>query len=450
MSVEQKIKELLARTGAPQIDEAMDASTVKKDTSIKTANAGDVAGKPRQGGSQDADYEEREETDDNPGAKVSAGIKPNTLKGNGPGNAPNYKTVGDASAVVNMRASSGNVAREELDLEDDENQIDEIAKYRGPQYKGKLYRQPGLTKASDTWMNMDNDAAKYPKGKLKKVQDQEDPLELKPPGTVIRRAAIRARQAAASNMAREDVDYNDEDQIDMSAELNSIFGEDLSEDFRTKATSIFEAAVIARVNTEMDAIAEHLQQEKDQEVEELAEQLVEKVDSFLNYVVEQWLEENTLAVDKGLRSEIAEDFIGGLKTLFQEHYIDVPEEKYDVIDELQIKAGELEDKLNSTLEENMSLTKEVTELKKGLILGEMTGDLADTESEKLARLLEGVSFDSEELFREKLKVIKENYFPKTQKTSPEEQILTEEAPMQDKSDVMAYYAQALSRAVKAR
>jgi hypothetical protein len=360
MSVEQKIKELLARTGAPQIDEetdqetldeVMDASTVKKDTSIKTANAGDATSRPRQGGSQDADYEEREETDDNPGAKVSAGIKPNTLQARGPGNAPNYKTVGDATAVVNMPASSGNMAREELDL---------------------------------------------------------------------------------------------------SSELNSIFGEDLSEDFRTKATSIFEAAVIARVNTEMDAIAAHLQEEKDQEVEELAEQLVEKVDSFLNYVVEQWLEENTLAVDNGLRSEIAEDFIGGLKTLFQEHYIEVPEEKYDVIDELQIKAGELEDKLNSTLEENMSLTKEVTELKKGLILGEMTGDLADTEAEKLCRLLEGVSFDSDELFREKLKVIKENYFPKTQKYSPEEQILTEEAPMQGTSDVMAYYAQALSRAVKAR
>lgn len=367
MSVEQKIKELLARTGASQIDEAtdtpseevldenldeaMDASTVKKDTSIKTANAGDVAGNPKQGGSQEADYEEREETDDNPGAKVSAGIKPNTLKGNGPGAAPNYKTMADATAVVNMPASSGNVAKEE---------------------------------------------------------------------------------------------------VDMRSELNSIFGEDLSEDFRTKATSIFEAAVIARVNTEMEVIAQRLQEEKDQEVEELAEQLVEKVDSFLNYVVEQWLEENTLAVDKGLRSEIAEDFISGLKTLFQEHYIDVPEEKYDVIDELQTKAGELEDRLNSTLEENMSLSKEVTELKKGLILGEMTGDLADTESEKLARLLEGVSFDSEELFREKLKVIKENYFPKTQKSSPEEQILTEEAPMQDTSDVMARYAQALSRAVKAR
>jgi regulator of replication initiation timing len=358
MSVELKIKELLARTGARQIDEetegleeAIDASTVKKDTSIKAANTGDTTS-PKQGDSQDASYEERDDTDENPGAKVSAGIKPNTIQNKGPGNAPNYKTVGDATSVVNMQASSGNVAREELDL---------------------------------------------------------------------------------------------------SSDLNGIFGDDLSEDFRAKATSIFEAAVIARVNTEMDAIALKLQEEKDQEVEELAEQLVEKVDSFLNYVVEQWLEENTLAVDTGLRSEIAEDFIGGLKTLFQEHYIDVPEEKYDVIDELQTKAGELEDALNSSLEENMSLTKEVTELKKGLILGEMTGDLADTESEKLVRLLEGVSFESEDLFREKLKVIKENYFPKTAKSSPEEQLLSEEAPsMQDTSDVMTRYAQALSRAVKAR
>ena len=199
----------------------------------------------------------------------------------------------------------------------------------------------------------------------------------------------------------------------------------------------------------MERISEKLQEQKEAEVAEVAEALVDKVDSFLNYVVEQWMEENELAVEKVLRSEIAEDYVGGLKTLFKERYIEVPEEKYNVLEELQDKASELEVKLNEAVGTNIELNEQIAEMKKQQIISEMTSDLAATESEKLAALLEGVSFDSEQLYREKVKVVKENYFPKAAKSSPEEQILSEEAPLQS-TDTISKYAQALSRAVKTR
>jgi len=365
MSVEQKIKDLLARSGAQQIDEAeeMGAASVKKDTSVKTAVAGDTS-MPKQGSSQEASYDEREEDEENQGAKAAASIKPNNLQAQGAGQAPNYTTVADATSVVNMQASSGNVAKEETETEEDQ-----------------ISEQPS---------------------------------------------------------------------VDVKSELNAIFGEDLSEDFRNKATSIFEAAVIARVNSEMEKISEQLQEQKEAEVTELKEALVEKIDSFLNYVVEQWMQENELAVENGLRTEIAEDFIGGLKNLFQEHYIEVPEEKYNVLEQLNDKVASLEEQLNTIVEKNIELVKESSELKKDKILSEMSGDLADTETEKLSKLLEGISYESDELFREKVKVVKENYFPKIQTASPEEQILSEEAPLDTSNDTIARYAQALSRAVKAR
>jgi hypothetical protein len=394
MSVEQKIKDLLARSGAKQIDEAaagsgavsgdltppmqgssqkasyakigspnsVNVATVSKDSTVKTSTTGDATN-PMQGSSQKASYDERDEDEENQGAKAAAPVSPNNLQARGAGAAPNYITTADPTSVVNMKASSGNVAKEDTEVE-------------GEQVSERTV-------------------------------------------------------------------------VDVKSELNSIFGDDLSEEFRDKATSIFEAAVIARVNSEMEKISEKLQEQKEAEVAELSEALVDKVDSFLNYVVEQWMEENELAVEKGLRSEIAEDFIGGLKTLFQEHYIEVPEEKYNVIEELQGKASDLEEKLNEAVSTNIELNEKITVMKKQQIISEMTSDLAATESEKLEALLEGVAFDSENLFREKVKVVKENYFPKTAKLSPEEQILAEEAPLQS-SDTITRYAQALSRAVKSR
>ena len=241
-------------------------------------------------------------------------------------------------------------------------------------------------------------------------------------------------------------------QEDVKSQLNSIFGEELSEEFKTKATSIFEAAVIARVNNEMESVTARLEEQAQTQLDEHKAGLVEKVDSYLNYVIEQWMEENTLAVENGLRTEIAEDFITGLKSLFKEHYIEVPEEKYDVLEELQNKAEELEAKLNEAVNQIVSTSNELSTLKQSKIFEEQTKDLAATEVEKLKKLVEGVEFEQEELYREKVAVIKENYFPKAVSKSPEK-ILVEESgttPSTFDNSTMSKYVQSLSRTVKTR
>lgn len=244
-----------------------------------------------------------------------------------------------------------------------------------------------------------------------------------------------------------------EEDADISNQLNLIFGEELSEEFKQKATSIFEAAVIARVNNEMEKVTAKLEEQTANQLIEYKEALVAKVDDYLNYVVEQWMEENQLAVESGLRTEIAEDFISGLKTLFTEHYIEVPEEKYDVLDDLQVKSEELEAKLNEEVSRNVAISKELAELKAAQVFEEQTKDLAATEVEKLKKLVEGVDFENEELYREKVNVIKENYFPKAVKNSPE-QALVEEAGTNPaaftENGSMSQYVQALTRTLKTR
>lgn len=241
-------------------------------------------------------------------------------------------------------------------------------------------------------------------------------------------------------------------------DLTPIFGEDLSEEFKQKATSIFEAAVIARVNSEMEKVVTSLEEKYAADVADYKDGIVEKIDSYLNYVVENWMKENELALENGLRTEIAEDFMVGLKNLFKEHYIEVPEEKYDVIGELQAKAESLESKLDEAISSNVELNKEVISLKRQAVIEEMSKDLADTESAKLTKLLEGVDFENEELYREKIAVIKENYFPKNNisesvKGVQAQQTLVEDVETQQSNFVegdstVSKYAQALSRTIK--
>jgi regulator of replication initiation timing len=163
------------------------------------------------------------------------------------------------------------------------------------------------------------------------------------------------------------------------------------------------------------------------------------------------MNENQIAIDSGLRTEIAEDFIGGLKTLFKEHFIEVPEEKYDVIEELSAKTGALEEKLNSSISENIELTQELSALKAQQVLEQETKTLARTDAEKLMKLVEGVEFDSEEVYREKVRVIKENYFPKAPKQSPDSLLIEESGEASFNGDqTMNKYVQALARTIKNR
>jgi len=243
-------------------------------------------------------------------------------------------------------------------------------------------------------------------------------------------------------------------EIDVKEDIEAIVnGEDLSEDFKTKASTIFEAAVSAKVLSEVNQRIEKLEVDYKKEITEAKEEhlstVTEKVDGYLNYVVEEWMKENELAVEKGIRSELVEDFMTGLKNLFTEHYIDIPEEKVDLVDDLFEKVEELEQKLDESINTSVDIKKELAEYKKAETLREVSEDLADTEKEKLGKLADGIDFEDKSQYSEKLEVIKENYFPKQQsETITEELENTEEEQTISESTtdpIMSKYASALTR-----
>ena len=221
-------------------------------------------------------------------------------------------------------------------------------------------------------------------------------------------------------------------------------GEELSEEFQKKAATIFEAAVKSKVRSEIERIEEEKTQEVSSEVETFKTELAEKVDGYLDYVVKEWMSENELAIERGLKGEIAEDFIGGLKALFEEHYIDVPDEKYDILESQASKIDELENKLNETIGKLTEKNKSENELVREAVINEVSSDLAETQSEKFAELIKDVDFTDKESFTDKLNTLKENYFPKS---TP--QNLTEEGGSEEKeieaSGVMAAYTSAIKR-----
>ena len=229
-------------------------------------------------------------------------------------------------------------------------------------------------------------------------------------------------------------------------------GEELSEEFKEKAATVFEAAVKSKMRSEVERISEAYQTEKDQEMEAFKDELTEKVDTYLNYVVEEWSKENELAIERGLKGEIAEDFISGLKQLFEDHYIDVPDEKYDVLEAQSDKIAELEDRLNEEIQKNVDISQTNSELVREQVIAEVSEDLADTEIEKFKELTNDVEFSDEESFKEKVSTIKESYFPKTTTSSAGTYIDDEQgstAQDVDTTDAMKRYMSAISRDHKA-
>ena len=229
-------------------------------------------------------------------------------------------------------------------------------------------------------------------------------------------------------------------------------GEDLSEEFKEKAATIFEAAVKSKIRSEVERIETDNTNAREQEMDTFKDELTEKVDTYLNYVVDEWTKENELAIERGLKGEIAEDFISGLKQLFEDHYIDVPDEKYDVLEAQSEKISELEEKLNETIQKNVELSDVKTGLVREQVISEVSEDLADTEIEKFKELTKDVEFDNEASFREKLDTLKESYFPKTQTSATSETINDVDggtAQDIDTTDTMQKYMSAISRDQKA-
>ena len=233
-------------------------------------------------------------------------------------------------------------------------------------------------------------------------------------------------------------------------------GEELSEEFKTKASTIFEAAVhqkVMEVATEkIDDLEKEYQSNLQEEIISFRDELTDKVDGYLNYVVEEWMKENELALEGSLRSEITEEFIGGLKDLFTDHYIEVPDEKVDIVEGLYDKVEELEEKLNSQIEENVKTKDELNEYRKNKILDEVCEDLADTQTEKMKSLVEGVTYEEDvDGFENKIKTIKESYFPngvKQDENVEQEDVMaentSEETPV-EMSNIMEAYSKAIAR-----
>ena len=296
------------------------------------------------------------------------------------------------------------------------------------------------------------DAAK----KVSKVSDQVNkdakdvslPKDNKPSGMKEEEVEVEGEEIAETAESTEmEIDLTDDVKALVSSDA------DLSEEFKEKAATIFETAVKTRIQEQTKILEAQYEEKLSAEKETVKEAMVEKVDSYLNYVVEEWMKENELAVERGIRTEIAEDFITGLKGLFKEHYIEVPEEKYNVLDDLTNQVKDLESKLNEQIEKNVNLSKVVSESEKTTLINDVSADLAETEKEKFAKMAENVEFDSAPKFKEKLETVKESYFPKTK---------IEEAASKDEvdsvaanipvdagtSDAMAAYTAAISKDLK--
>jgi len=213
--------------------------------------------------------------------------------------------------------------------------------------------------------------------------------------------------------------------IDVKDDVEALVqGEDgLTEEFKQKASTIFEAAVQAKVieevNKKADEIETQMKEDQDKSGEDFKKEMTEKVDGYLTYVVEEWMKENELAIERGIRSELVEDFMTGLKTLFAEHYIDIPEEKVDMVDDLFTKVEDLETSLDEEINRGVDLQKELAQFKKDDALRDATKDLADTETEKISKLAEGIEYENSEQYIEKLNVLKESYFPKSDAVTSE-------------------------------
>ncbi len=247
----------------------------------------------------------------------------------------------------------------------------------------------------------------------------------------------------------EKVKEEKEKDIDVKEHVDALVAGDdsLSEEFKQKAATVFEAAIKSKVKE----IAEDIQADYDkkltEETSKSKDELVEKVDSYLAYVVEEWMKENELALERGIKGEIAEDFIGGLKKLFEDHYIDVPDEKYNVLEDQSSKIEELNKKLNESIEKNVELSKENGKLQRQDIIDEASKELAETQKEKFNKLAEEVEYSNEEDFKSKVATIKESYFGKKESTSEIDDVAAEsnaEQP-QDLTNAMAAYSAAISK-----
>ena len=265
--------------------------------------------------------------------------------------------------------------------------------------------------------NKASKASAKAEGKVKEEEEDEDEEEMDegelPPAL---KKAIAAKKKKDGGDDEEDEDKKEEIEVNVDEDVAALVdGEELSEEFKTKAATIFEAAVKSKISKIRKQIREEAKQEQDERVESLQTEMTGKMDDYLNYATKEWMSENKLAVETGVRNEVTESFISGLKKLFTEHYIDVPEEKEDVFESLVVEVKDLEEKLDAQTEKHMDTVKELNTYKAAHIFTNISEGMVDTDVEKFVELVEDVDYDTDEQYREKLNVIKNSYF-KSDKT----------------------------------
>ena len=265
-------------------------------------------------------------------------------------------------------------------------------------------------------------------------------------GTLMAGTDPKAFEGEAIAEAPELADY----EADFSEDLNALISEEatLSDEFRNKASTIFEAAIKTKLAEEIDRLEEKYNEELNEEIESTKADLVEKVDNYLNYVVEQWMEDNKVAVETGLRTEIAEKFMTSLKDLFTESYIEVPESKVDLVDELAAEVEELEEAHNTAIAKTLEIQEELEVLKRDAIIREAANGLAETQVEKLKKLAEDLDFEDEETFAEKVATVKESYFTKKVTETADIEEDDDGETVVEASGAMAQYLQAIQRQQK--
>lgn len=377
------------------------------------------------------------------------------------------------------------MANEDVDYELDEEQLDELSKKTLGSYIkkasndkadaafdfGKRYHSGDTEKSERTEVKRQKGIARAV-NKLTKEnaelmglelsEEELDELSKKTLGSYINKAITR--KVNLSDEPRMSHPDNQQDQYRRKSnnhkgiktainkltkeEIETLFGSDLTEEFQTKATEVFEAAVISRVNEEIVRLEEDYENSLNEEIENFQEALVEKIDSYLDYIVEQWIEDNQLAIERGLKLEVMESFMDGLKDLFQEHYVDVPDEEFDVMESLQAENEELKNRLNEEINKNIENADAVNEAKRLAVFDSVSEGMTDTEIDKFERLVEGIDFIDEESYARKLEVVKGRHFSESLTESND--MLPDTGNLQNGNNEMSLYAQAISRSVKNR
>ena len=262
------------------------------------------------------------------------------------------------------------------------------------------------------------------------------------------------QEVVAEEEATEEEEVVEEEQIDIEADVQALFeGEELSEEFQTKARTIFEAAINSKLAEVRESVQAQYEEQLVEEVASIKSELEERVDAYLEYVADEWMTDNQIAVESGLKTEMTDSFLNGMKSLFEEHYVSVPEDKYDVIESMVDKLDEMEGKLNEQIEKNIALNRRLAESTADVVFSDVTEGLATSQKEKLATLVENVEFESETDYREKLVTLKESYFPSnagSQRDKSENLSEGTENPanIAEISNSMSAYLQTLNRVAK--